>query len=847
RRHRRRESVRIVVRDVLGIDGVDDTLRATSSLADACLVAALDWLTPRFEARFGVPRNAAGEPQRLVVVAMGKLGGNELNFSSDVDLVFAFPEAGQCDGPRGLANEDFFARLGQRLIQWLGDVTADGFAYRVDMRLRPFGAAGRLALSFAAMEQYYQRDGRDWERYAWIKARIAAGDAAAGARLLESLRPFVFRRYLDFTAIDGLRAMKRLIDGEVARQELAQHLKLGPGGIREVEFMVQLVQLVRGGREPALRVASLLPALAAAEQAGHFDAATAAMLRDAYRFLRRVENRVQMLRDEQAHVLPDDPPTRLRIAVALGHADATALDAALDAHRASVAAAFAATLAPRAGAPRVRDGNVQRLWAAAVAGEAPDDAPFAPEAWAELAAFARGPAVRALDSRARQRLEQLMPLLLDSALEQPESDAALARLVRLLQAIAGRPSYLALLDESPATREQLAALFARSAWLAERVTAHPLLLDDLLDPRAERGLPDAAALSAAAEALFAAADDDPEHRLDALHEFRQAALLRIALAWLDGHCGADDVARALANVADLVVARVLALALADAHAQHGRPGGRDGGLVVLGYGSAGGAELGFNSDLDLVFVYDDALGAATTDGARPVEGSRCFARAAQRVVHWLTTATRAGRLYDVDMRLRPDGAKGLLVASATAFADYQAQRAWLWEHQALVRMRVLAGDPALAAQVEGARAGTLARRRDPAELLREVPKMRERWRSELDRSVPGRFDLKQGRGGLVDIEFLVQALVLRDAAHAPSLAWHTRTRALLAALADADALPREAADALAAAHEWLLARAHDCALDARPRVIDCDADCERRREEVAGIVARLGLSAASPA
>ncbi len=843
RAHRRRESLRIVMRDVLGIDTVEDTLRSTSSLADACIESALEWLTPRFEARFGVPRNAGNERQRLVVMALGKLGGGELNFSSDVDLVFAFPEAGQCDGPRALANEDFFARLGQRLIQWLGDVTADGFAYRVDMRLRPFGAAGRLALSFVAMEQYYQREGRDWERYAWIKARPVAGDVAAGARLLDALRPFVFRRYLDFTAIDGLREMKRLIDAEVARQDLAQNLKLGPGGIREIEFMVQLVQLVRGGREPALRTASLLAALAAATSAGHFDAAASKAMRDAYVFLRRLENRVQMLRDEQAHALPVDALARERIAVALGFADVAALDDALSAHRTRVADAFGATLEPHRDAPRAAsDGDALRLWAAAASGAAPPGSPFAEDAFGELASFARGAAVRALDARARARLEQLMPALLESALHQPDADAALVRLVRLLQAIAGRPSYLALLDERPATRERLAALFARSAWLAERVTAHPLLLDDLLDARAERELPTDLALAADAGARFAAAGDDPEHQLEALHEFKQAALLRLALSWLGGRCSADALSRALATVADLVVSRVLALALDDARAQHGLPAGREGGFAVLGYGSAGGAELGFGSDLDLVFVYDDALGSATTDGTRPVEGSRAFARAAQRVVHWLTTPTRAGRLYDVDMRLRPDGAKGLLVASVSAFAAYQAQRAWLWEHQALVRMRVIAGDGAVATAVAQARNATLARERDPLELRREVAKMRERWRAELDRSTDGRLDLKQGRGGLVDIEFLVQALVLRDAAHAPALLATTRTRALLEALAASGGIAREAAESLANAHEWLLARAADCALDLRPRIVACDAACERRREEVTAIVARLGFA-----
>ncbi|MCE3005009.1 MAG: glutamine-synthetase adenylyltransferase, partial [Xanthomonadaceae bacterium] len=346
RRFRRAESARLVVRDVLGVDAVRATIEGATALAETCIEQALRHLEPGFHARHGTPRRADGDVQRMVVVGMGKLGGGELNFSSDIDLVFAYAEPGTCEGGRGLDFEDFYARLGQRLAQLLGETTADGFCYRVDLRLRPFGSVGRMALSFAAMEHYYQREGRDWERYAWIKARPVAGDIEGGRRLLAALSPFVYRRYLDFTAIDGLREMKRLIDAEVARKDLANHVKLGPGGIRELEFMLQLVQLVRGGREPGLRTPSYYAAMDAAVAAGHAPPDVAASLREAYEFLRRVENRIQMRHDAQAHELPDDAAERGALARGLGYPDWAACDAALGARRARVAAAFAELLAP---------------------------------------------------------------------------------------------------------------------------------------------------------------------------------------------------------------------------------------------------------------------------------------------------------------------------------------------------------------------------------------------------------------------------------------------------------------------------------------------------------------------
>lgn len=819
RRYRSAESARLVWRDVAGPDEVDATLAACTRLAEDCLRLALDALEGEFAARHGHVRAADGTPQRLVVFGLGKLGGGELNFSSDIDIVYAYPQAGQSDGPRPLAAEDYFARLGQRLARLLDDATADGFCHRVDLRLRPFGSAGRVALSFAAMDQYFQREGRDWERYAWLKARAVAGDVAAGEAWLETLRPFVYRRYLDFTALDGLRRMKAAIVAEVARRDRSDDIKRGPGGIREIEFLVQSLQLIRGGREPALCERGLLASLHALVAAGHIGAAEGAALARAYRFLRHLENRVQMLRDAQTHALPLDAGERLRLAAGLGFADWPALLRALDAQRARVSAEFDALLVPRRRHP-VPDALAAGWRALSVGDE--DAHPLAGTGFADaegaetaLRGFARSSGVRALSDAARVRLDRVMPALLDAVARSVQPDKALARMLDLLQAILRRTSYLALLDEQPAALARLADVLARSALLAERLAMHPLLLDELLDTRAGGPLPDRERLRAAIDA--AGQGEDVEATLRTLNETRMALSFRIGLATLDDRQPGEDSARQLAWLAGDVLRATLRLTLDDMVAAHGRvPGGR---FAAVGYGSLGGGELGFGSDLDLVFLYDVPPGEPPmSDGARPLEASRWFLRLAQKLVALLATPTGGGRLYDVDMRLRPDGAKALLVSSLAGFVDYQHQRAWTWEHQALVRARGMAGDASLLADFEAIRRATLARPRVPEAVRGEVLAMRRRMRAELDRSDAARFDLKQGAGGLVDLEFLLQCAVLSAAAGCPALCEATDTPALIDAAAACGWLAPDERGPLHEAHAALLAAGLACTLDRRPRL-----------------------------
>ncbi|HTM71386.1 MAG TPA: bifunctional [glutamate--ammonia ligase]-adenylyl-L-tyrosine phosphorylase/[glutamate--ammonia-ligase] adenylyltransferase, partial [Luteimonas sp.] len=833
-------SARLAWRDINGLDDVDATLAGSTALADDCLRIALGALEDDFAERHGHVRGHDGAPQRLVVFALGKLGGGELNFSSDVDLVYGYEEDGESDGPRPLAAEQYYGRLGQQLAKLLDETTAEGFSHRVDLRLRPFGNAGRVAWSFAAMEQYYQREGRDWERYAWQKARPVAGDLAAGERFLQALRPFVYRRYLDYGALDGLREMKSAIAAEVARKDLADDVKRGPGGIREIEFLVQALQLIRGGREPALRERGLQRSLRALVQAGHIDVAAGDALAEAYRFLRGVENRLQMLRDAQVHALPVDPLDRTRIAAGLGFEDWDALRVALDARRALVAAEFGALLAPRR---RIGEPNALALYWRALpeAGEAQAlvDAGFEDVAGldAALRDLARAPARRALSDAARARLDRVLPALLDGAAASPQPDAALRRLLPLLHNILRRASYLALLDEQPAALQRLVSVLARSALLGERLAAHPLLLDELLDARAAGPLPDRAALLDACNAALA--QEDPEAALLALNEIRQALSFRIALATLDARQGAQDSVRQLAWLADAVVAVVLRLALRELEAAHGALAGAR--FAVVGYGSLGGEELGFGSDLDLVFLYETD-GDVVSDGARPLDAARWCARLAQKVVALLGTVTAAGRLFDVDVRLRPDGAKGLLVSPLAGFADYQRQRAWTWEHQALVRARCVAGDTALGVRFEATRAEVLARPRDAATLRDDVAAMRARMRGELDRSAPARFDLKQGEGGLVDLEFLLQFIVLRDAARDAALLGPRDTPALLDAACAAGALGTDACAGLRGAHAVLLDAGLRCTLDRRMRLVPEDEAIAAARAAIRDAWKVIGLA-----
>ena len=774
RRLRRREMVRIAWRDIGGLADFEETVRDTSDLADAIVAASVDRLHEWQCADLGTPIGHTAEPQQLVVLALGKLGASELNFSSDIDLIFTFPENGQTEGGRrSVDNDRFFLQLARKLMKVLGEPTADGFVYRVDMRLRPFGSQGPLVLSFDALEEYYQTHGRDWERYALIRARAVSGDMVLAAELLERLRPFVYRRYIDFGTLQSLRSLKAVMEQEVARKGMEHSVKHGPGGIREVEFTAQAFQMVRGGRTPALRYRRLLTVLKRLGELGLLPAHAVESLSTAYRFLRTAEHRLQQGDDRQEHMLPLDEFGRARIAAGMGDANWDAFFKRLGRHRRNVDEQFAQVFGEEPGTDAAGRGDPLGTLLADSTDEATavallEDAGFAaaPEAWSILARYRGTIALRMPDALGHERLARLMPDLLRAVAAQGNATTTLGRVMSVVESVAKRSVYLALLAERSIALSQFVQLCAASPWIAQLLGRHPVLFDELLDPRTlYEPLGPEELDQDIAERLTALDDPDREHEMDCLRQSKQANVLRVAAADVSRRIPLMVVSDHLTEIAEAVLRAALAIAWRDITARHGRPESMPGDAAfapyaVVAYGKLGGIELGYGSDLDLVFVHDDDTSAMTT-GAKPIDLATFYARLTQRLIHILTTMTPQGALYEVDPRLRPDGSKGVLVNTLDGLGEYLREKAWTWEHQALVRARPVAGDPGLGTRFADLRRDILLRDRDEDTLRNEVRSMRERMRSELGSRGSGRFDLKQDSGGVADIEFMVQYGTLR--------------------------------------------------------------------------------------
>lgn len=834
RRFRRREMVRIAWRDLAGRADLNETMAALSALAEACLQQALERLYADQCAEVGRPEGAHGDAPALVVVALGKLGARELNFSSDVDLVFAFAARGQtAGGPRSVSHEEFFTRLARRLIQALTTPTSDGFVFRVDARLRPYGDGGPLAMSFDAMEDYYQRQGREWERYAWIKARVVAGDQQAGEGLLARLRPFVFRRYLDFGAFASLREMKANIEAEVSRKRLAGNIKLGRGGIREIEFFGQMFQLIRGGVVPALQDRRILVVLQTLVREGAIAADVCRNLTDAYIFLRLVENRLQEAEDRQTHDLPAEETARLRLAAAMGENSWERFAARLQRHTEKVHRHFKGLLTGAAAADPDADDHRRQalagLWKSLTldqgARQALTEAGFdSPEAVRPLLAHLNDdPTTRALSPEGRQRLDRLLPMLIQAAGRTDQPLPVLNRIVDLLLSIERRTNYLALLLENPDAVRHLVRLVAASPWVSSFLARHPVLLDELLDPRTlYRPESEEAVAREADRRLAAVVDGDLEYQVEQLCILRQTHTLRVAAADVTGALPIMRTSDYLTELAEVILEKVLGLAWAHLVERHGLPQGVDiadptvpSGFAVIAYGKAGGLELGYGSDLDLVFVHAGSRGLST-GGPRPISNAQFFARIGERIVHILTAHTRAGRIYEVDMRLRPSGSAGPLVIEVEGFRDYQFKDAWTWEHQAIVRARPVAGDPSVGERFAAIRAEVLRAPRDRERLRGEVRQMRQRMRAERLAAAPGIFDLRQDPGGIVDIEFLVQYLVLLESQRHPSLVRWTDNVRLLQTLIQTGILDEERAFMLREAYLIFRAKAHQLSLREQP-------------------------------
>jgi len=775
---RQRVLLRTMARDLSGTADLDDVCGTMSALAEVAIDAALAFLEPRMA--------EGGRRPRLTVVGMGKLGGGELNVSSDVDLVFLYPEEDDA-----VSNLEFFTRLGRRLIAALDERTADGFVFRVDMRLRPWGESGALATSFDALEEYFVTQGREWERYAWIKAR-ALGSGGENDALAAIVRPFVYRKYLDYGAFAAMRELHAQIREEVARRELSDQIKLGPGGIREIEFIAQVFQLARGGREPELQIRPTLKVLALLAQKKLLPAAAFEELSGAYVFLRRLEHRLQYLDDAQTHELPEGTEDRSLVAGAMGFDSWDAFRAALEAHRVRVSSHFEQVFSVE----EVSKHALAPLWT----GSEQTETRLAQLGFrdpggtaARLAAVRSGARYNGLPQASRTRFDALIPRIIEESAAREDPDAALARCLEFMERVSRRAAYLALLEEHPAALARLAQLLGASSWAAEYLNRHPIVLDELLDARALFARPDWSAFARELRGQLASRQGDEERQMDWLREAHHAQVFRLLAQDLSDALSVERLADDLSDLADVMLQVTLELCWTQLRVRH-RDAPR---FAIVGYGKLGGKELGYASDLDLIFLYEDA------DDRAP----EIYARLAQRLSRWLTSRTAAGVLFDIDLRLRPEGGSGLLVSSIDAFRRYQRESAWTWEQQALTRARFCAGEATVGAGFEEERRAILRIQRDEAKLRGEVLSMRERLlqghpnESEL-------FDLKHDRGGMIDIEFIVQMLVLAHAHRRPELTANSGNIALLKLAAELGLIPGDSAGVVGGAYREYRRRQH---------------------------------------
>lgn len=841
---RNRHWLRIVWRDLNGLADTAATTRDLSRLAECCLEAALDFHHRQLVREWGQPCNRDGEPQHFVIVAMGKLGAGELNLSSDVDLMFTYPESGQTvGGARQVDNQQFFIKLGQRLIASIDQRTADGFVFRVDMRLRPYGQSGPLVINFDAMEEYYQDQGREWERYAMIKARAVAGDIAAGARLLHALKPFVYRRYIDFSVIEALRDMKRMIRREVQRRQLQDNIKLGSGGIREVEFIAQCFQLVRGGREQSLQERRLMTVLDELQVLDQLPAEAVQELKAAYNFLRDSEHAIQAWLDRQTQQLPRENKERAALAWVMGfEGEWQAYADALEQHRSRVAALFEDVIAEpdhaaelevskRPWEDLLEMADSEALLCELQSAEFDD----ADEVARLLLAMLDSSAVKRMQNLGRERLYDFLPLLLDACGEAQQPGRCFLRILPLVESVLRRTAYLVLLMENPGALSRLVRLCDASPWISRQLSRNPVLLDELLNEHSLYSVPDKEGLySELRQQLLRIPEEDQEAQMEALRYFKLAHVLRVAASEIVGTLPLMKVSDYLSAIAEVVLSHVLEMAWQTLRERHGDLPGTDTDLpfIVVAYGKLGGLELNYGSDLDLVFIHDVDAGAVSS-GDRALDGGTFFTRLGQRMIHILTATTGLGQLYDVDMRLRPSGNSGLLVSSFGAFADYQQGSAWTWEHQALARARGVAGCSDAIAAFESLRHEVLCTPRERETLRETVVDMREKMRASLGTPVregadPDAFHTKHDRGGIVDIEFMVQYLMLAYSSEYPELTrWSDNIRQM-EALGDAGVIPVEDAEKLRETYITLRSTIHRRALQNLNSKVEPDAFPDER-------------------
>jgi len=850
RQSRHRALLRILWREIFGLADLDETLGKLSALADSMLDAATRFAERSLQPRYGFVRDNAGQKVPLVILGMGKLGGRELNFSSDIDLIFLYTDNGETDGVRTVSAQEYFGRLSRLIIALIDEVTVDGFVFRVDTRLRPFGDSGPPVVSLAALESYLLQHGRDWERYAYVKARVVGPQPSP--EVLDDLHtnlitPFVYRRYLDYGVFESLREMHAMIAAEVKRRELNDNVKLGPGGIREAEFIVQSFQLVRGGSEAALQGRELQTVLPKLVGSRGLSSDGARRLLEGYRFLRRLENFVQAIRDQQTHDLPGNPVDRARLCLAMGYVDWASLRADLDTHRTAISEEFdRVAFRDQSDETPLRQ-QLARAWDANAGAEQWEESlqrarpGNAAELAAQIVVFANAAATRQIDSIAADRLRRFMPELIMEIIAADGPLSALTRTLGVVERILRRSAYLALLNENRIAMKRLVDLCGRSQYIADQIALYPVLLDELLDPRIYSASVTKSDLSSELkQRLAAVSSSDSEARMQLIVQYQRATMFRIAVADFNGSLPIMKVSDGLTWLAETVLDETLRVAWQDLTARHGVPcyvvdGVRhEAGFGIVGYGKLGGLELSYGSDLDIVFLHDSHGTSRMTDSERPLDNTMFFARLVRRLVLFLTTQTGSGELYDIDTRLRPDGHKGLLVTSTDAFERYQEDNAWTWEHQALLRARPVAGSTTVAKEFERIRKDTLTNRVKRASLRDDVIAMRRKMRKELDRSNDLHFDLKHGAGGIGDIEFLVQYLVLKFAKAHPDVIFYSDNIRQIDALIEAGCLQQAVGDRLQDCYRHYRLRQHHLVLDDRPALAGAE-EFREEREFVAGI------------
>ncbi|HYD33382.1 MAG TPA: bifunctional [glutamate--ammonia ligase]-adenylyl-L-tyrosine phosphorylase/[glutamate--ammonia-ligase] adenylyltransferase [Methylophilaceae bacterium] len=831
RKLRQRVMLRTIVRDLNGMDALDfvsnfdEVVHTMSSLAEVAVQFALQHLTPWQEALYGAPMSASKSRQELIVVGMGKFGGRELNVSSDVDLIFAYEEGGETSGGTEghgvISNHEFFLKLSKKLIAALDETTQDGFVFRVDMRLRPYGTDGPLACSFAMLEDYYQNQGREWERYAWIKGRVIAGP---GEELARMLRPFVFRKYLDYGAFASMRDLKIQIQRDVNRRDMHDNIKLGRGGIREIEFIAQVFQLIRGGRDASLQIRPTLDVLQVLQRKGLLSPTTVEELSSAYMFLRNLEHRLQYVEDAQTHSLPTTPEAQARIALAAGYADWPSLKVVLEKHRAVVQQHFDEVFKD---APAQSAGSEYKDAAEVWQGVVPEPEIIkclhtlgykeATETLRRLTALRSSSRYRQLPPASRQRFDVLVPIVVTKAVQEANPDQTLSRTLDMLDSICRRASYLALLAESPAALTLVVKLVGASPWLAQYLAQHPILLDELLDTRNLYATPDFSQMYNELKRQLAEVEGDIERQMDTMRHFKHATVFRFAAQDIAGELRLEKLSDYLSALADMILQVTIETLWPTIRGKH-----RDiPQFAIIGYGKLGGKELGYASDLDIIFLYDDDVPGA----------GEVYARLGQRINTWLGSMTAAGTLYETDIELRPDGASGLLVSSIQAFREYQLQKAWTWEHQALTRARYCAGDSSIGHIFETIRHEVLTQHRDVEKLREEVVAMRQKM-LDAHPNNSQMFDLKHDRGGIIDVEFMVQFLVLAYAHKHPELTGNLGNIALLKQLGNLGLVDSKKAAGVAAAYRLYRRMQHAIRLQGETRARVPQKDVKKHMQTV---------------